>query len=44
MNLYVIWCGILNMWCDDIDTEDIELIGCDGDCKACFDSEVGEQE
>lgn len=30
------------MWCDDIDTEDIELIGCDGDCKACFDSEVGE--
>lgn len=30
------------MWCDDIDTEDIELIGCDGDCNACFNSEVGE--
>ena len=34
----------IELWCDDIDTEDIELIGCDGDCNVCFDSEVGEQE
>lgn len=27
------------MWCDDIDDDYMELIGCDGDCNACFDME-----
>lgn len=31
------WCKVLNMWCDDIDDDYMELIGCDGDCNACFD-------
>nr|DAU29336.1 MAG TPA: hypothetical protein [Caudoviricetes sp.] len=33
------WCGILHMWCDDIDTEDMELIGCGGNCNICLHSE-----
>lgn len=36
------WCKVLNMWCDDVDEDYMELIGCDGDCNcnACFDMEA----
>ena len=37
----MLWCDILQMWCDDIDGEDMDLIGCEGYCRGCCDcSEV----
>ena len=29
------WCNVINMWCDDMDDEEIDLIDCDGDCRNC---------
>ena len=29
------WCEIMNMWCSDMDDEDIENCNCDGDCECC---------
>ena len=33
------WCSIMNMWCSDIDEEDMANIGCDGDCRHCEECE-----
>lgn len=33
------WCSVLQMWCDDIDCYDVDLIGCDGYCRACDEME-----
>lgn len=33
------WCGYMNMWCSDMDDEDIEMAGCDGECNCCDDCE-----
>ena len=33
------WCGYMNMWCSDMDDEDIEMAGCDGECGCCDDCE-----
>lgn len=29
------WCSAMNMWCSDMDEEDVDNIGCDGECYAC---------
>ena len=29
------WCTIMNMWCDEMDDEDIETAGCDSECCDC---------
>ena len=29
------WCSVMNMWCSDMDYEDVDSIGCDGECFAC---------
>ena len=29
----------MNMWCSDMDDEDIEHAGCDGSCEGCDDCE-----
>lgn len=34
------WCNVMNMWCSDIDNEDVENTGCDGcynECEECED-------
>lgn len=37
------WCKIMNMWCSDMDDEDVEHCYCDGDCGNCDQCEdVGE--
>lgn len=33
------WCNVLNMWCTDMDEEDRDYCGCDGDCRNCDDCE-----
>lgn len=33
------WCGYMNMWCSDMDDEDMEFAGCDGECNCCDDCE-----
>lgn len=33
------WCGYMNMWCNDMDEEDMEFAGCDGECNCCDDCE-----
>ena len=33
------WCNTMNMWCSDMDAEDIENADCDGDCDSCDDCE-----
>lgn len=33
------WCNRISMWCDDIEGEEIEMCGCDGNCKGCEDCE-----
>lgn len=33
------WCSYMNMWCSDMDEEDFDDIGCDGECKYCNDCE-----
>ncbi len=33
------WCCVLDMWCDDIDRDDVDLIGCDGYCHGCDECE-----
>lgn len=33
------WCSYMNMWCSDMDDEDIEIAGCDGECNCCDDCE-----
>ena len=33
------WCSLINMWCSDMDDEDIYNIGCDGDCRRCEECE-----
>lgn len=36
------WCEIMNMWCSDMDDEDVENCHCDGDCGRCEQcSDVG---
>lgn len=32
------WCNLLNMWCDDIDADDVSGL-CDGDCHCCDEME-----
>lgn len=35
------WCDILNMFCSDIENEEIEISECDGKCDECdYCSEV----
>ena len=34
------WCNRISMWCDDIEDEEIEMCGCDGNCKGCEDCEL----
>lgn len=29
------WCNLMNMWCSDMDEEDLDNAGCEGDCKSC---------
>ncbi len=29
------WCELMNMWCSDMDEEDIKNADCDGDCEYC---------
>ena len=29
------WCKVMNMWCSDMDEEDIDNVGCDGECDNC---------
>lgn len=31
------WCEILNMWCQDIEAEEMDSIGCHGDCNICYE-------
>ena len=31
------WCNYMNMWCADMDDEDMEMAGCDGECNCCAD-------
>lgn len=38
------WCGYMNMWCSDMDDEDIKMAGCDGECKCCDDCEEMQDE
>lgn len=33
------WCKAMNMWCADMDEEDIDNVGCDGKCDNCADCE-----
>jgi hypothetical protein len=27
------WCNAMNMWCCEMDDEDFEMAGCDGQCN-----------
>jgi len=31
------WCNKINMFCSDIEDEEIEMCGCDGECMGCED-------
>ena len=33
------WCNVMNMWCSDMDDEDVENLGCNGNCKGCEECE-----
>ena len=33
------WCKAMNMWCSDMDEEDVENTGCDGNCNGCDECE-----
>ena len=33
------WCNTMNMWCSDMDEEDIDNANCDCDCDSCDDCE-----
>lgn len=33
------WCNEINMWCSDMDKEDIENASCDGECDGCSECE-----
>ena len=33
------WCKAMNMWCSDMDEEDVENSGCDGNCNGCDECE-----
>lgn len=33
------WCNLMNMWCCDMDAEDIENADCDGECNGCEECE-----
>ena len=33
------WCNVMNMWCSDMDEEDIDIVGCDGACSCCEECE-----
>ncbi len=33
------WCSATNMWCSDMDEEDIDNANCNGDCDVCSDCE-----
>lgn len=33
------WCNLMNMWCSDMDSEDVENADCDSDCECCDDCE-----
>ena len=33
------WCSLMNMWCSDMDSEDIENADCDGVCEECCECE-----
>lgn len=33
------WCNVMNMWCSDMDNEDAENAGCDGNCNGCEECE-----
>lgn len=35
----MMWCAIMDMWCDDMDDEEIEMAGCDGQCYCCDECE-----
>ncbi len=34
-NEKVLFCHMLNMFCSELEQEDFEVVGCDGDCKNC---------
>ncbi len=37
------WCKAINMWCSDMDEEEYENLGCDGECNGCHEcEEIGE--
>lgn len=36
------WCKAMNMWCADMDEEDIDNVGCDGKCDNCADCKDGD--
>lgn len=39
------WCEVMNMWCSDMDEEDVENCNCDGDCECCgFCTDIKPQE
>ena len=33
------WCKKMNMWCSDMDDDDIENLSCDGECDSCYECE-----
>lgn len=33
------WCNLMNMWCSDMDNDDIENVDCDGECDGCCECE-----
>ena len=33
------WCKAMNMQCSDMDEEDVENTGCDGNCNGCDECE-----
>ena len=33
------WCNVMNMWCSDMDDEDIDNACCDGQCYRCEECE-----
>lgn len=33
------WCNLMNMWCSDMDEEDIKNADCNGCCNGCCECE-----
>lgn len=36
------WCNVINMWTDDMDDEDRDMCGCDGECRGCDEASISD--